>query len=263
MMKLSRGMIKLSYCQAESAQIGYALCLKYILPAAVAAAAFVLWLRNSADGEGIVLLFCAAVAALAAIYLRTAFVRDMYSVAASFLRTEKEIPSMKPNIIETFGFGLSLMAIKCVVWLLLLLPAVCCLREGTLAYGLSGERGQLLLMLNAALCLTVSGSLTALMVTARFGCAEYLFFSGACGSVVSALDSSWLLTREWGGEMAAIRFLSRPHGATVAILSRLNLAAKLTRDFSEHGAQNVLREWCVELVRDGRGEQRLDLIPLS
>lgn len=262
-MKLSRGIIKLSHCQAESAQVSHALCLKYILAAAVAAVAFVLWLHNTGGREETVLLTCAAVAALAAVCLRTAFVRDMYGVTACFLHTDAEIPPVKPNVVETFGFGIALLAVKCAVWLLLLLPAVWCLREGALAYALSGEQNQLLLMLNAALCLTVSGCLTALMVTARFGCAEYLFFSGACGSVVSALDRSWLLTREACGEMATVRFLSRPHGATIGVLSCLNFAAKLAREFSEHAGCNAPREWCVELVRDGRGGQQLDLIPLS
>ena len=260
MMNLSRGMIKLSYRQAESAPSNAAaLCLKYIIAVGVAAAAFVLWLRNRDGGESAAYLGCSAVAALTAVYFRTSFVQRMYEMTAQYLHTDGECFHGKPNVIQLFGFGTALLAVKCMVWLLLLLPAAFCLHIGMVSYSLSGEREQLLLMLNAALCLAAGGSLFAAIILARFGCAEYLFFSGQCGSVFAALDDSWLITRGEGGQMLLMSGLPNLCGMRLSALCRLNMAEKLTRNYLDKG---VPSEFSITLRRDSLGEQRLELIPI-
>lgn len=260
-MRLSRGMVKLSYCQAESSHINSAaLCLKYITAAAVSAAAFVVWLRNYGNGEGAALLVCSALAALIAVYFHTSFMQKMYEVSSHYLRSEREISHVRPNPVQIFGFGSALLAVKCSVWLIMLLPAAFCLRTGAVSYSLSGEREQFLLMINAALCLTVSGTVFAMIILSRFGCAEYLFFSGECDSVFSALDCSWLITRDEGGEAMMIHLLPSLFGAHIAVLSRLNLSEKLARKYS---TQKAPKELYVELIPDGRGEQRFDLFVLN
>lgn len=261
MMNLSRGMIKLSYRQAESSPgNAAALCLKYIIAGGVAAAAFVLWLRNRDSGESAVSLGCSAVAALTAVYFRTSFVQRMYEITAQYLHTERESFSIKPNFAQICGFGTALLAVKCLIWFLLLLPAAFCLHIGMVSYSLSGEREQLLLMLNAALCLAAGGSLFAAIILARFGCAEYLFFSGQCGSVFAALDDSWLITRGEGDQMLLMmNGLPRLCGLRLSALCRLNMAEKLTRDYFD---KHVPSEFSITLRRDSLGEQRLELIPI-
>lgn len=260
-MGLSCGMIKLSYCQAESSSINAAaLCLKYITAIGVSVAVFVMWLRNHDDNEGAALLGCSAVAVLTAVYLRASFMQKMYEISSHYLRTEGEISPIKPNFAQLFGFGMALLAVKCVVWLVMLLPAAFCLRTGAVSYSLSGEREQFMLMLNAALCLAASGVIFASIVLARFGCAEYLFFSGECESVFSALDCSWLITRGAGGDMLTIRLLPSLHGVHIAALSRLNLAEKLA---GEYVGRSASKELYVVLLPDGRGEQRFDLMILN
>lgn len=259
-MNLSRGMIKLSYRQAESSPINSAaLCLKYITAIGVAAAAFVLWLRNHRGSESVAYLGCSAVATLATVYFRTSFVQQMYEMTARYLHTEREISAVKPNVVQLFGFGTALLAVKSVVWLVMLLPAAFCLHTGMISYSLSGEREQLLLMLNAALCLVAGGSIFAAIILARLGCAEYLFFSGQCGSVLSALDDSWLITRGEGGQMLLMNGLPRLCGLRLSALCRLNMAEKLTLNYLGNG---VPSELSFELRRDSLGEQRIELIPV-
>ena len=263
-MRLSRGMIKLSYCQAESSHINSAaLCLKYIITIAVSAAAFVMWLRNYGGRGSASLLGCSALSALIAVYFRTSFMQKMYDVSARYLRSEHEISHIKPNPVQMFGFGSALLAVKCSIVVIMLMPAAFCLRTGAVFYSMSGRRAQFLLMINAALCLTVSGVIFAMITLSRLGCAEYLFFSGRCNSVFSALDCSWLVTCGEGsesGEALMIHLLPSLFGARIAALSRLNLSDKLTR---EYFAKKAPKELYVELIRDNRGEQRLDLLVLD
>lgn len=260
MMNLSRGMIKLSYRQAESSPIhSAALCLKYITSMGVSAAAFVLWLRNHDGGESAAFLGCSAVAVLTAVYFRISFLQQMYEMTAQYLHTEREFSSVKPNVVQLFGFGTALLAVKCVVWLVMLLPAAFCLYTGIVSYALSGEREQLLLMLNAALCLAAGGSIFAAILLARLGCAEYLFFSGKCGSVFSALDDSWLITQGEGGQMLLMNGLPRLCGMRLSALCRLNMAEKLTQNYLDKG---IPSEISFELRRDSLGEQRIELIPI-
>lgn len=259
-MGLSRGMIKLSYRQAESSSIhSSALCLKTITAAAVSAAIFVMWLRNPHGTEGAALLVCSAAAALMAVYFHTAFMQEMYEIAARYLRTEQECFHVKPNFVQLFGFGIAWLAVKCIVWSVMLLPAAFFLHTGAVSYSLSGEREQFMLMVIAALCLTVCGMIFAAILLARLGCVEYLFFSGECNSIFSALDCSWLITRGESGEMFLINWLPRLCGMRLSALSRLNIAEKLTRQYVHNFTPSELY---FELKRDSFGEQRIELIPL-
>lgn len=260
-MELSRGMIKLSYCQAESSNVNsVALCLRYITIAAVSVAAFVMWMRNYSDRESLPLLVCSALGVLTALYFRTSFMQKMYETSASYLHSAHDISHIKPNPVQMFGFGSVLLAVKCSVWLVMLFPAAFFLRTGAVSYSLSGEREQFLLMINAALCMTISGAVFAMIIISRFGCAEYLFFSGECDSVFSALDCSWIITRGEGGDMLIIHLLPMLFGMHISALSRLNLSKKLAKEYADRKAPEELY---VELVKDGRGEQRLDLVALN
>ncbi|MBQ4397467.1 MAG: hypothetical protein II828_08095 [Clostridia bacterium] len=259
-MNLSRGMIALSRCQAESTSIPYALCLTYFLAASAATVALIQWMRGGGDNP--VWLMSAAAAGLTALYCRGTFVRELYNVTVHFLRTERLFTPVCAGRLKVFGWELSLAAFQCGVLLLTLAPAWLCLREGAAAYALGGDDETLLAhLVSAAFCLTVSGILTAWILTVRFSCAFYLLLSGRCDSPGTALTDSWRLTRKYGGELLTVCFLSHGQGAAIAILSRMNYADALMKAYESERKRQMESEWRVELVRDEKGEQRLELFP--
>ena len=165
--------------------------------------------------------------------------------------------------LTTFGWEIWLAVCQCGVVLMALAPAWLCLREGVSAYELGGDDETLLaLLVGAALCLAVSGVLIAGILTVRFACASYLLLSGRCTSAGTALTNSWYLTREYGGEMLKVCFLSHWYGAAIATLSCLNYAETLVRAYESERKTQQEREWRVEFMCDGKGERRLELIPI-
>ena len=222
------GWMKLAFRQAEGryAEIT-ALCLKYLTAAATCAAMTVLWFRNGGTPYNWVTGVCAAGAAVFAVYFRTAARYRLYAISNGYLCTREEVDSPQPTIIELLGFGLGYCAAVCSVWMLLLSPAVLGFYAGVDFYAMSGNRQPFMLLLCASFCLLAGGMLTATVTASRMGCAEYLFFSGECGTVMEALDLSRQLTREDGGDLLTLTLLSVPCGMGIAALSRFNFSQTL------------------------------------
>jgi hypothetical protein len=255
-----RGIIKLSHYQAEGRHCEFAvLCLKYVICIVAAAAIFVLWLRNYGQTSDIVFIFGVIVAAILAIYLRTSLHYRMYSISARYLRRECDFSLIEPSSVQLFGCGIMLLSLKCVVIALMLSPAASCFYVAMHYFSLSGERELCMLMLGATLCMLVSGIIFAAIILAHFDCAEYLFFSGECNSIFAALDTSWQVM-EGNCDGAILLGLSlTAQGIPTAALSRLNMSAKLTREYHD---KNRSVELCCELRQDKYGRESLDLIIL-
>lgn len=233
-MVLSRGIIKLSRHQAEGRRSEFApLCLKYIMCIISAAAAFAVWLKNYNTAYGYMLIAAAAVIFLLSIYLRTLLDYRIYHMSASYLKRASDNEHAEPTGVQLFGFGIMLLSVKAVVILLLISPAVLCFKFGMHHFALSGERGQFMLMLGASLCLLLSGIIFAAIVPARFNCAEYLFFSGQCDSVFSALESSWIITRGSCGESLILQSRLILCGMILSTLSKINLSARLIKNLDK------------------------------
>ncbi len=227
-MRALRGWMKLAFRQAEGryAEIT-ALCLKYLTAAATCAAMTVLWFHNGGTPYNWVTGACAGGAAVFAVYFRTAARYRLYAISDGFLRSQGEVDCPQPTVMQLLGFGLGYCAAVCSVWMLLLSPAVLCFYAGVDFYAMSGNRQQFMLLLCAFFCLLVSGLLTAAVTAARMGCAEYLYFSGECGTVMEALDLSRQLTREDSGDLLTLTLLAAPCGMGIAALSRFNFSQTL------------------------------------
>lgn len=259
-MVVSRGIIKLSHYQAEGKRSEFAvLCLKYIICAVASAAMFVLWLRNYGEPKSTLLILGAVAAAVLMIYFRTLLHYRMYKLSACYLRRKCDILLTKPTGVQLFGCGITLLSLKCTVVLLMMSPAAMCFYFGMHSFSLSGERGQFMLMLGAAICMIPSGIIFAAMILVHFDCAEYLFFSGKCNSIFSALDTSWLIMEGNCGDDILLSFLLIARGMSICALSRINLAAKLTREYLDKKPSVEL--YC-ELRQNQYGEQSVDLMIL-
>ncbi len=227
-MRALRGWIKLAFRQAEGryAEIT-ALCLKYLTAAAVGSMMTVLWFHNGDTPYHGVTAVSAVGAAVLAVYFRTAARYRLYVISGQYLCSSEKVASPQPTIMQLLGFGLGYCAAVCSVWTLLLTPAVLCFYAGVDFYAMSGNRQQFMLLLCAFFCLLVGGLLTAAVTAARMGCAEYLYFSGECGTVMEALDLSRQITREDGGDLLTLSLLTAPCGMGIAAISRFNFSQTL------------------------------------
>lgn len=260
-MGLSRGIIKLSHYQAEGKRSEFAaLCFKYIVCTVTSVAIFVLWLRNYGNSNALALILASAVAVVLSIYFRTSLHYRMYGLSACYLRRKCDISLIKPTGVQLFGCGITLLALKCTVVLLMLSPAITCFYFGMRSFSMSGNRTLFMLMLGASICMIPSGIIFAAMILVHFDCAEYLFFSGECNSIFSALDTSWLIMEDNCGDGILLRFSLIARGIPICALSRINLAAKLTQVYLDkrHSA-----ELYCELCQDQYGRQSVDLIILQ
>ena len=225
MIRMSRGLIRLSYCQAESApEHGTLLCLLSVAAVLVSAGTAFAALRLQESG----LLAASVALALAAAYLRAGLRRGMFGAVRGFLHTEQEKCTAlcrMPDTLQWGGFTTAQLAFRVFVCTALLMPAICCLRVGAAHYALSGDEETFLLAVKAALCLAASGILFTMLLFSRFGCAEYLYLSGRCGHLADALETSWRITRDGGGEWLVTAALSSLCGAPVACMARMNAAA--------------------------------------
>lgn len=258
-MGLLLGTIKLSYRQAEGRHVEIAaLCLKYVISAAAAAAIFVLWVRNHGAPRNWLMLACAGAAGIFAIYFRTALHEGMYLFSRDYLRLSDEAATAVKGRFRLLCWGTAYTAAIASVWMLLLLPSAMCFRSGAISYALSGSREQFMMAIIASFGFLGAGVLFAVVVCARLGCAEYLFFSGECDSVLSALDCSWMITREGGGELLVLTGMSAFCGIGMAALCRQNFAEKLARQYA---LQAVPAELVLGWRRGDGGEQRVELFP--
>ena len=233
-MVLSRGIIKLSRHQAEGRRSEFAsLCLKYIMCIIAAAAAFAEWMKHHSTAYGYILIAAAAVIFLLSIYLRMRMNYRIYHMSACYLKRANEVPHIEPTGGQLFGFGITLLSVKAVLILLLLSPAAICFKFSLHHFALSGERGQFMLMLGASLCLLLSGIIFSAIVPARFDCAEYLFFSGQCGSAFYALENSWIITRGCCGEILTLKSRLFLCGMILSTLSKINLSARLIKNLDK------------------------------
>lgn len=242
-MVLSRGIIKLSRHQAEGRRSEFApLCLKYIMCIIAAAAAFAAWLKNYDNAYGYVFIAVSAVIFLLSIHLRTLLNYRIYRMSAGYLKRTSEINHTEPTGVQLFGLGITLLSVKAVVISLLLSPAALCLKFGLHSFSLSGERGQLMLMFGASLCLLLSGIIFAVIIPARFDCAEYLFFNGQCGSAFSALENSWIIMRGCCGDSIALGSRLIFRGMILSSLSRINLSARLAKNLDKQSRGDLYFE---------------------
>ena len=227
-MRALRGWMKLAFRQAEGryAEIT-ALCLKYLTGAATCAAMTVLWIRNGGTPYNGVTAVCAAGAAVLTVYFRTAARYRLYAISDGYLCSPDDVAAPQPTVMQLLGFGLGYCAAVCSVWTLLLSPAVLCFYAGVDFYAMSGNRQSFMLLLCAAFCLSAGGMLAATVTVSRMGCAEYLYFSGKCGTVAEALDLSRQITRENRGDLLALSLLAAPCGMGIAALSRFNFSQTL------------------------------------
>ena len=229
-MRVLRGWIRLAFRQAEGryAEIA-ALCLKYLTAAAVCVVLTALCFRggNPYSAGRIVFAASAIGTAVTAVYFRTAARFRLYTLSEEYLFRSEEISAPRPTVIQLIGFGLGYCAAVCSVWTMWLLPAVVCFDAGVDFYAMSGNRQHFMLLLCASFCLLTGGVLTATVSSARMGCAEYLFFSGRCGTVIEALDLSRQMTREDGGDLLMLSLLAIPCGMGIAAISRFDFSRTL------------------------------------
>lgn len=229
LIKMSRGLIRLSYCQAESApERGTLLCLLSVAALLLSGGTTFAAFRLKESGW----LAASAAAGLTAAWLRAALQKGVFRAVRGFLRTGQEQSDVKkrvPDTLQWYGFSMAFLAFRAFVGAALQTPAICCLRIGAAHYALSGEEETYLLAVKAALCLTASGVIFTTLLFSRFGCAEYLCLSGRCSHPAEALETSWRLTRDGGGEWLVTAALSSLCGATVGNMARMNAAAAMIR----------------------------------
>ena len=251
------GIIRLTYRQAESRRIKNAvLCLKYIFALAVTLAC--IWFCLTADGTPLktATALCAAGAALTAVLLRGMLMREMYLLSESFLRTSSDGIVPAPGLIALLWGELAYLSVIWTVFAVMLSPAYFCLRFGIHYYSLSADRRGFMLLLAAAMLLAAGGAIFAAATTARLNCAEYLWLSGKCGGLPSALDSSWELTRGSCGDMLRLKVFSLFCGISVSALCKINFSQKLFRQKGLSSADGLY----IELVRDSQGRQHWELV---
>lgn len=259
-MGTARGIIKLSHYQAEGRRSECAvLCLKYIICVVTAAAIFILWIKNYGNSNSSVFIFAAFFAAVLSIYFRTSLHYNVYRLSACYLRRKCDVHLLHPTGTQLFSGAIMLLALKCTVILFMLSPSAICLFWGMHSFSLSGEREHFILMLGASVCMFMSGIIFAAVIMARFDCAEYLFFSGKCNSVFSAVDTSWTITEGSSGDIILMKLCLIFRGISMASLSRINLSAKLAKAYFDKNSSNEL---CCELRQNQYGEQSVDLIIL-
>lgn len=228
----ARGIIKLSRHQAEGRRSELAaLCLKYIVCAAAAVFLFALWMKNYGTPRDTAYIAGAAVFFLMSVYLRTSLHYRIYRLSERYLKRADDLIESAPSGIQLFGFGMALLSVKCAVSALMISPAALCMKFGFHSFALSGERGQLTLMLGASVCLLIGGIIFAVVISAHFDCAEYLFFSGNCTSAFYAIENSWVIMRGNCGDSITLGARLVFRGILLSSLSKINLSAKLTKAF--------------------------------
>lgn len=237
----AHGIIKLSQHQAEGRRSELtALCLKYIVCTVGAIFLFVLWMKNYGTSRDTAYIAGAAVVFLMSVYLRTNLHYRTYRLSERYLKRTDDLIQAAPSRIQLFGFGMTLLSVKCTVSALMLSPAALCLRFGFHSFALSGERGQLLLMLGASICLLLGGIIFAAVISAHFDCAEYLFFSGKCMSAFSAVENSWVIMCGCCGDSITLGACLVFRGILMSPLCRINLSEKLTRVYLDNRHEDAL-----------------------
>lgn len=250
------GIIRLTYRQAENRRVKSAvLCLKYILSLAATFACVRFCL--TADGTALqtAIALCASAAALIAVLFRGMMLREMYLLSQSFLRISDDGIVPTPGLFPLLFGELAYLSAIWTVFAVMLSPAYFCLRYGIHYYSLSADRRGFMLLLASSMLLTAGGTIFASVTAARLSCAEYLWMSGKCTGMPSALDSSWELTRGSCGDMLMLKSLSLFCGITVSARCKFNLSHKLFRQKGLPSADGPI----LELVQDSQGEQHWEI----
>lgn len=250
------GIIRLTFRQAEGRRVKNAvLCLKYIF--LLLATAVTVWLGLHAHGTTAKSVFVigAVAAALITFLRRGILAREMCLLSESFLRTSEGETIPAPAFPALLSGEIVYLAAKWTVLTAMLTPAFLCLRYGIIYYSLSSDRRNFMLLLASSLLLAASGTIFAAVLSARLSCAEYLWISGRCAGMPSALECSWALTRGSGGEVLRLCFLSFFCGLTVSFLCKVRLSQKLLR---QKGLPSPVGLH-LEIARDRCGKQRLEI----
>ncbi len=251
------GIVRLTYRQAEGRRIQNAiLCLTYLVALPVTLGLIWFCLKAHGTNAATALAAGSVAAALFTVYLRGRLVRKMYLLSASFLRTDRDGDIPVPDALALLSGELASLSAVWAVFAVMLSPAYLCLRRGIIYYSLSSDRKGFLLLLAASMLLAAGGAIFALVTSSRLYCAEYLWLSGNCAGMPSALDCSWELTRGSGGDILRLQFLSLFCGISVAALCRLNFSQKLLR---QKGLPSA-KELHLEITRDRYGEQHLEIV---
>ena len=251
------GTIKLSYRQAEGRRFAIAvLCLKYIASLVAVAVAFWLFAASDHGCAAVALAFCTLAAALIAVCMRGLMVREMYLLSERYLRSGEENRIPRPALTALVSGELVYLAVIRTVTVVMLSPAYVCLRYGLTYYSLSADRLGFVLLLSAAALLAAGGLLFDAAIGARLSCAEYLRLSGQCRDMLSALDTSWELSRGGCGDLLRLRFISLPCAPGLSHLCLINYSQRLIRRKGLPSSDGLR----VEIVCDAYGEQHLELI---
>lgn len=250
------GIIKLSYRQAEGWRFDTAvLCLKYIF----SLAACVAFLLISADTDNekfkTALIACAATAAILMAAARGSLLRKAYLISEGFLRCEGESEPVSPDIPSLISGELAYLSAIWAISAVMLSPAWVCFAYGVKYYSLSSDRILFMLLTAASMLLAAGGLLFSAVIRTNLGCAQYLWIKGHCSNILSALNSSWELTRGSRGDLLRLRLMSAFCGVGISFLCDMNFSRKLLRQ-KGLPKENGLR---AEFVRDRSGELRLEL----
>lgn len=251
------GIIKLSFRQAEGRRVNVAvLCLKYIASVCVAGAMTGLFLLSERTGVRAALMAACAAGLLLAVSMRGVLLREMYLLSERYLRSGEENRIPRPALTALVSGELVYLAVIRTVTVVMLSPAYVCLRYGLTYYSLSADRLGFVLLLSAAALLAAGGLLFDAAIGARLSCAEYLRLSGQCRDMLSALDTSWELSRGGCGDLLRLRFISLPCAPGLSHLCLINYSQRLIRRKGLPSSDGLR----VEIVCDAYGEQHLELI---
>ena len=251
------GTIKLSYRQAECRRFAIAvLCLKYISSIAVTCVAFWFLLHSRGVRQMAVLTAFSVAAAMIAVYVRGTIATEMYLSSENYLSDGKENRRYLPGIPALLSGELVYLAAVFTVRTVMLFPAYLCLKSGIRYYSLSSDRQGFMLLTASAILLAAGGIIFAAVISARLGCAEYLWLDMQCPDMLSALDCSWQLTYGDAGDILRLRIMSFLLAPGIGRLCEMNYSQRLLRCKGMPATDGLRLElWC-----DLRGEQHLELV---
>ena len=250
------GIIKLSYRQAEGRRLNVAvLCLKYILSLLLTAAVIILCLLSQRKSETVAFGTAAAASALISVFLRGRIQSEMCMVSSEFLCASQSADWHTPEIPAVVGGELVYIASIWTLFTVLLSPAYICLRFSVSYFSLSADRTGFMLLFAASALLASGGLIFAAVISTRLNCAEYLFFSGQCGTMPEAMTGSSELTGDSCGDLLRMRLLTFFCGTAICSLCHMNMASRLIR---EKGFPSQ-KELYINIVSDGHGEKHFEL----
>ena len=138
----------------------------------------------------------------------------------------------------------------------MLSPSFLCFRFGLSYYSLSSDKNGFMLLLAASMLLAAGGMIFASVTAERLSCAEYLWVSGKCSCMTSALNCSWELTRDNGSDALRLALLSFFFGLPISALCKMNLSRKLIRKKGLPSSEGLF----LEFSRDQYGELHLEIV---